>query len=78
LRAGADEFTLQLPGGTLLLPARAHAAARRLAMMPTWRDGTAAQRAGATDRARAARPARSPPPHWARRPACTGRLALRL
>ena len=47
LRAGAVDFTLRVPGGALRLPARAHAAARRLAVMPTWREVTAAQRAGA-------------------------------
>ncbi len=35
-RPGAHEVTLHVPGGTLQLPARAHAAARRLAAMPAW------------------------------------------
>ena len=47
LPAGAREFTLHVPGGALRLPARAHAVARRLAVMPSWRDVTATQRAGA-------------------------------
>jgi JmjC domain len=47
LRVGATDFALRVPGGVLRLPPRAHAAARRLASMPTWRDVTAAQRAGA-------------------------------
>lgn len=38
LRTGAREFTLHVPGGELRLPASAHAAARRLAAMPTWED----------------------------------------
>jgi hypothetical protein len=47
LPAGAREFTLHVPGGALRLPARAHAVARRLSVMPSWRDVTATQRAGA-------------------------------
>lgn len=46
LRAGEEAFTLHVPGGALRLPALAHAAARRLGMMPSWRAVTAAQRAG--------------------------------
>lgn len=35
-RPGAAEFTLRVPGGSLRLPARAAAAARRLVTMPIW------------------------------------------
>jgi hypothetical protein len=44
-RPGAAEITLHVPGGALRLTARARALAERLAVMPTWRDVTAAPRA---------------------------------
>jgi cupin superfamily protein len=46
LCAGAKDFTLHVPGGALRLPARAHAAARWLGTMPSWRGVTVARRAG--------------------------------
>ena len=47
LRPGAREFMLRLPGGAVRLPARAHAPARCLAAMPTWREVRARARMGA-------------------------------
>ena len=47
LRAGAEAFTLHVPGGSVRLPGCAYAAARRLGAMPSWRAVTLAQRVGA-------------------------------